>query len=320
MSGGLSSYPICNRARVLSLDRPFDSGYGASDFLGNEYPLISFCEQRGLDVTYVTDSALDEHPAVALRHKAILSLGHDETWSYSERQAVVAAKNKGVNIVFFGAAAVLRHVRLEASLLGPDRVEVDYRDAAADPLDGHGDPTQVTGNTFASPPTNLEPETLTGELYSGYLNGAAKVPFVVSDASAWPFKHTGLVNGSALPDVVMSDIDHLSDSDAMPRDIQVLGHSPVPLSLGYTNQGSWGSMTYSDMTYYTDQTSKAGVIDTGTVNWVFAMTYCRPTSPGCAAGRLQQITGNILRLFGQGPAGVSTPSVPNWRTLRPYGS
>jgi hypothetical protein len=317
---GSGTYPVCNRARVLSLDRPYNSGYGASDFLGNEYPLIAYCEEHGLDVTYVTDLTLDEHPAIALAHKAILSLGHDETWSYDERQAVVNAKTQGVNLIFFGAAAVLRHVRLEPSPLGPDRLEVDYRDSTADPLNGTGDPMQVTGNTFASPPTNLPPESLTGELYSGYLNGAANVPFVVADSTGWVFKGTGLKTGSQLPGVIMSDIDHISGSSLMPPNIQILGHSPIPLGLVYTNEGTWGGYTYSDMTYYTDPTSMAGVLDTGTVNWIYSMTSCTATTPGCAAAEVQKITGNMLWLFGQGPAGASTPSVANWQTVEPAGS
>ena len=317
---GSSTYPVCNRARIASLDRPFDTGYGASDFLSNEYPLIQYGERHGLDMTYVTDLTLTEHPELALVHKAILSLGHDETWSYIERQAVLNAKSQGVNLAFFGAAAVLRHVRLEASPLGPDRLVVDYRDASEDPLNGAGDPTQVTGNTFASPPTNLPPETLTGELYSGYLNGAASVPFVVTDATSWAFRGTGLKAGAQLAGVVMSDVDHLGDSALTPQNIQVLGHSPIPQALAYTNEGTWGGETYSDMTYYTDPVSRAGVLDTGTVNWINAMNPCPPAVSDCSARQVQAITGNVLRQFGQGPAGLTAPSVANWQTVVPAGS
>ena len=38
------SYPVCNRARVVSFDRPYDTGNGSSDFLTNEYPLVQLCE------------------------------------------------------------------------------------------------------------------------------------------------------------------------------------------------------------------------------------------------------------------------------------
>jgi hypothetical protein len=317
---GSDTYPVCNRARVLSLDRPFDTGYGASDFFGNEYPLIEYCEQHGLDVTYVTDITLDANPALALNHRALLSLGHDETWSYNERQGVVAAIQHGANVAFFGAAAVLRHVRMAPSPLGPERTEINYRDSSEDPLNGAGNPDDVTGNTFASPPTNLAPEQLTGELYSGYLNGAANVPFVVADAGGFAFKGTRLRDGDELPGVISSDFDHLSSAPPLYEDLQIFGHSPIPVGLAYTNQGDWLGTTYADMTYYTDPVSHGGVFDTGTVNWIHSMNSCSGQAPGCPAALVRKITGNILHLFGEGPSGVTTPSVANWQQTTPVGS
>ena len=110
--GQTSSYPPCNRARIVSLDRPFAEGNGASDFLQSEYPLLFFMEHHGLDVAYVTDITVSDHPSLLLRHRALLSLDHDETWTYSELQGALAARSSGVNIAFFGAAAIVRHTRL----------------------------------------------------------------------------------------------------------------------------------------------------------------------------------------------------------------
>jgi hypothetical protein len=288
--------------------------------LSNEYPLVEFCEEHGLDVTYVTDVTLDADPQLALHHKALMSLGHDEMWSLNERLAAQDAQAHGVNVVFFGAAAVLRHVRLQPSPLGPDREEVDYRDASADPLNGHGSSAEVTGNTWASPPTNWSEVPFVGESYSGYLTGSNNVPFVVYDASAWIFKGTGLSNGSKIPGVVLSDIDHLGPASSIPSDLEVLGHSPIPLWDIYTNQGTWGNNSYSDMTYYTDPQSRAGVIDTGTVNWINAMAPCPLSVSNCPSTLIRKITGNLLWLFGQGPAGAIVPSTANWQTVQPAGS
>ena len=41
---------------------------------------------------------------------------------------------------------MLRHVRTQPSPFGTDLELGDYRDSAADPLDGTGNPRQVTGN------------------------------------------------------------------------------------------------------------------------------------------------------------------------------
>ncbi len=84
--------------------------------------------------------------------------------------------------------------------------------------------------------------------------------------------------------------------------------------MGQTSLGA----PYSDMTYYTDPQTGAGVLDTGTNNWIPALLHDRGgcgTPAGCASAILWRITGNILRAFGQGPAGGSHPSVANWRQV-----
>jgi hypothetical protein len=74
----------------------------------------------------------------------------------------------------------------------------------------------------------------------------------------------------------------------------------------------------SDMTYYTGTSGGGGVIDTGTNHWIDAMggdqQGCHPGGV-CGSAVLDQITGNILRAFGQGPAGRTHPSVANWQQL-----
>ncbi len=293
------AYPPCNRARVDSFDRPYGYGDGAADFMANEYPLVSFAEQHGLDVTYATSADFEEHPDFLLQHAAVLSLGHDECWSLAERQAAQAAEAHGVNIVFFGASPMLRHVRLQASPLGPDREEVDYRDSAADPLNGKGDPRQVTGNTWASPPASWSEVPFVGASYTGYLQaGQPPVAFVVADAAAWLYKDTGLQVGSQVPGLLDSDFDQF-DPASSPRNVQILAHSPMPRNKVQTSIAS----PASDTTYYTDPASGAGVFDTGTVAWIPDLT----SSPV-----VEQMTGNLLELFGQGPAGRTQPSTANW--------
>jgi len=318
--GQTSSYPPCNRARIVSFDRPMQTGEGASDFLGDEYPLVRFMEQHGLDAAYVTDITVSEHPWIVARHKVYLSLGHDELWTTVEREAVERAVARGVNVAFLGAAPLVRHARLQPSPIGPDREEVDYRNPTEDPLRGSGRTRTVTGNTFATPPTNWPPTGFIGGEYSGYVaTSAAPLPFVVYDPSAWIFAGTGLKKGTQIPDVIRSDIQHVDPSSA-PSDLQVLGHSPIPLTSAYTNQGSWDGSTYSDMTYYTDPTSKAGIFESGTVSWISRLSICEPSPGPCPARDVAKMTGNLLHLFGTGPAGDVRPSVGNWEQVTPPGS
>ncbi len=97
-------YPLCSRARIVSFDRPYGYGEGAGDFLGSEYPFVRFVEEHGLDVTYVTDVTVEQHPKILRYHRVLLSLGHDECWSLGERRAAVAAEAGGINMVLFGAS------------------------------------------------------------------------------------------------------------------------------------------------------------------------------------------------------------------------
>jgi hypothetical protein len=310
-------YPLCSRARVVSFDRPYRAEHGSGNFLRLEYPLVRFAEKHGLDVTYTTDVAIAQHPRSLRHHRVLLSLGHDECWSLARRTAAVTAHDRGMNIVFFGGSPILRHVRLRSSPLGPGREEVDYRDARADPLDGKASPLQVTGNTWGSPPANWPESYFVGEMYAGFLEPGRLVSLVVTDASSWAYRGTGLRDGAAVPGVIGMDVDHFYAAMIHPVNVQVLAHSPIPPDMGQTDIGAF----YSDMTYYTDRHGRAGVLDTGTTNWIPALAHdrsgCgarrRPAGSHCASAVIQRITGNILRVFGAGPAGRLHPSIANWQ-------
>lgn len=307
-------YPLCSRARVVSFDRPYGYGQGAGDFVGNEYPLVRWMEKHGLDVSYATDVVVTEHPSFLLQQKTVLSLGHDECWDLRERDAIDAARQAGVNVVFFAASAILRHVRLEPSPLGADRQEVDYRNPAKDPLDGHGNPLEVTGNTWASPPASWPESPFVGESYGGFLEpGSPPAPLVVADAVPWLFGGTGLHDGSPVPGVLINDFDELGPAGTFPVDVQVLAHSPIPVGEVQTDLATSGGNAFSDVTYYTDPTSGAGVFDSGTNNWIPSLAACPAGGASCPASTLRRITGNLFHLFGQGPAGRLEPSQPNWQ-------
>ena len=69
------------------------------------------------------------------------------------------------------------------------------------------------------------------------------------------------------------------------------------------------------MTYWTDPASHAGIFDSGTTNWIPSSPRARATDSLCPALMVAKITGNLLALFGKGPAGRYEPSVANWQTI-----
>src|SRR5438270_5330963 len=213
-------------------------GDGSGDYLGNEFPLVSLVESLGLDVTYWTDVDLHQRGAQLLpRHRALLSLGHDEYWSRTMRDAATQGRDRGLNLAFFGANAIFRHIRFEPSRVGPDRHEVDYKRPREDPAFGRNN-KEVTSDWRAAPVS--EPEsTLIGNLYEC---NPVKADMVVTDDSSWVFAGTGLARGDRLHQIVGPEYDRYDPTAPGPKNVQILAHSPLRCGR---------KSSYSDMTYYT---------------------------------------------------------------------
>ncbi|MGI9032412.1 MAG: N,N-dimethylformamidase beta subunit family domain-containing protein [Acidimicrobiales bacterium] len=290
------------RSQVVSFDRPYQNDSGAGDFLGNELPLVSLVEKQGYDVTYWTDTDLHRRGARLADHKSMLSLGHDEYWSAEMRGAVERARDAGTNVAFLGANALFRAIRLEASPLGPDRHEVNYRTARDDPLTGV-DNSRVTVS-WREPPLDRPESTLVGDYYQC---NPVKADMVVADSSAWVFAGTGLAAGDKLRNVVGPEFDRYDPlAPRPPGPVQVLAHSPVRCG---------GEATFSDMTWYSAP-SGAGVFATGTNWWVSRLrTECLPSSDNCGDDNVRAITLNVLDAFAAGPAGRAHPSMSNLSRL-----
>ena len=284
--GGHSLY-AGPRSDVVSFDRPYALGDGSGDFLGNEQKLIKLVEEQGLDVSYTTDVDLHAHPELIIRHRVLVSLGHDEYWSTGMRDAVTAARDHGVNLLFLGANAVYRHIRLEPSPLGPNRQEVNYRMAATDPLHGV-DNAEVTVQ-WRDPPVSRPENTLLGEMYEC---NPVNTDFVVREPDAWVFAGTGLRAGAHLAHLVGSEYDHWSASAGGPP-VDDMARSPVVCR---------GRSSTSDFTYYV-AASGAGVIDTGTNLWV--PSILEPTQTGSVVAA---VTLTMLREAGLGPLGLTHPA------------
>lgn len=296
--GGPPSHPsFAQRARIVSFDRPYDHD-GASEFVGNELPLVWLAESKGLDVTYWTDVDLHRAPQLVLQHRVLVTLGHDEYWSTSMRAGAENARDHGVNLVFLGANAVFRHIRFEPSTLGPDRHVVDYKSASEDPTT---DKSEVTVDWRAPPLDHPESTLLGGE----YECNPVDADMVVLDASQWEFAGTGLRNGAHLPHLVGSEYDRYNPNLPGPKNVTVLTHSPVRCQR---------RPSYADMTYYTAP-SGAGVFDTGTSIWVANLTGPCPQGGCLHNDAVVTVTWNVLEAFGRGPAGLQHPSVSNAQQL-----
>ena len=299
--GGSGAGSFERRARVVSFDRPYARSGGAADFVGLELPLVAMVESLGLDVTYWTDVDLHARPELLTRHRALLSLGHDEYWTRAMRDGAERARDHGVNLAFLGANAVFRQIRLEPSALGAHRHQVSYKSATADPL-RRSNPAEVTVSWREAPVSRPE-SSLIGQQYEC---NPVRADMVIADGAAWVFAGTGLRTGDKLFGTIGEEYDRYNPNDPGPDNVQLLAHSPVRCG---------GRSSYADMTYYSAP-SGAGVFASGTNWWVTKLV------PACPAGgcphdpTVIRITRNLLGVFAAGPAGASYPSVANYDVVR----
>jgi hypothetical protein len=232
-------------------------------------------------------------PDRLLRHTVAISTAHDEYWTKVMRDGFQSARDKGVNLIFFGANAMYRQVRLQPSPHGPLRREVCYKSASEDPI-AHTDPSLTTVN-WRDSPVGLPEASIIGIEYDG--QGFADLE--VNNPDGWIWDSTGVGHGQKFKGVVGPEFDKVFSSS--PGNVEVFARSAITDKSG---RDSW-----ADVAYYSAP-SGAGVFSTGTIGWISRL------SPGDITGvpvepQLYHATMNVLRLFGAGSAGTAKPSVGN---------
>ncbi len=284
-----------------------------------EYPMVHWLESQGYDVSYAT--TLDTHRSgetgarnALLDHKIFVVTGHSEYWTQEMRDAITAARDKGVHLAFFSANTDYWRVRLESDPVtnAPDSVMVVYKTIES----GSSDPTGFSTSTWRDPNGPNNPEnSLTGSEYIGD-NDATYFPLRISaDQTTDPlFRHTGLDQMPAGTyanfgrQVVGWEWDAAVDNGHAPNGLKVLASSPTyGFLLGANNPGNVASgnlgLGAANTTRYTSP-SGAIVFSTGTILWAWGLGAqgVLVTPPDRT---IQQMTVNILADMGAQP---TTPS------------
>jgi hypothetical protein len=273
------------RAVKVSFDRPY-AGMGIGGFFAFEVELVRWLERSGYDVTYTT--SIDTHVnGAALRNsKAFLSPAHDEYWSKEMFDAAEAARDAGVSLAFFGADADSGQVRLEPSAAGiANRVVVDYRNPALDPVQG---PT--TSSAWRYPPINRPEQTLRGVQFTADVPWGKNADYVVTNSSHWAYAGTGFKDGDIVPGIVGYEMDRYMSNYPPPNsaDWTLLSRSPFTNAAGPDNANS---------SIYRAP-SGAWVFSSGTMSWSWALDNFDHL---LADARIQRTTANILGAFLSGP-------------------
>jgi len=274
-----------NKATKVSFNRPYfgEQTSGASEFFYWEAGMVRWLESQGYDVSYATNVDVDRDPNLLVPHKAFLSVGHDEYWSWSMRDHVESARDRGVNLGFFSGNASYWQVRLEPSVVGgqPARTLVGYKERwAEDPIT----PDYLKTTQFRLAPVNRPEDAMIGVRFVTQ----ARTALVVEDASHWVFSGTGVKNGDQLTKddgstFIGYEVDAMGPSS--PGNAQRLAHSPVTPAAAY----------FADITTYRAP-SGATVFATGSIGW-------SQTIP-----QVVQMTRNVLARFTTGAFADTTPT------------
>jgi hypothetical protein len=272
--GGKSLYPSGSTGGVaatkVSFNRPFI--VGPFDW---EYQAVRFLEREGYDVSYTTDVDTHRAPAELLKHKLVISLGHDEYWTKEMRDAFEAARDGGVNLAFLGGNDAYWQMRYEDG----ERTIVEYRSASLDP---EPDPSLKTVRFRDLVPARPEC-TLLGVQFQGGLRASGDPPrdYSVVGASLsdpW-FSATGFTPSSTLSDLVGYEWDAIQAGCTTP---------PLTVFFHYT-----GSPSNADATRYI-AASGARVFAAGSMQFSWALDDWSGHDPPADA-RVQQFMRNAIQ-------------------------
>lgn len=272
--GGANTYRgpggFSTRARAVSFDRPQSKTLGASKFLGYELPLIRRAEALGIPISYLADTDIATDPSIIDGATTLVFGGHIEYWTQAERDAVMAARDNGTNLIFFGANTAYWRARLTKSPLGSGRTLTVYKSAASDP-----DKKQPT-ILFRS--TGQAESDLTGGTYRCF---PAVGDFTVTNASHWIFAGTGARNGSTYDSILGPEVDGASASTP---NLKVIASSFTRCGKKTKTYASFSIMTHA---------SGARTVNVGTMGW--ALRGFKATTSQRTRDFVQQVTDNLLK-------------------------
>lgn len=293
-------------ARKVSFNRPYRrqafADTGSGQLFTYELNFIRFVEREGRDVGYLTNLDVHANPALLLRARAFLAVGHDEYWTYAMREGVQQARAAGVHLGFFSANQTYWQIRLEPGRDGtPLRTIAGYKDFARneDPMALDADRSndryitarwRELGPVFGVSDPVAQPENaLVGVMYHG---DPVQGDVVVSNPTHWVFAGTGAVAGTRLRGLLGYETDAVADNGYSPAGLVTVGASPDPFGV-------------SHMATYT-AASGAVVFATGTIQWSWGLDDWG--GRGFVDGIAQQATRNVLDRFASGglapPAGL----------------
>ena len=306
----------------VSYNRPMDIS-GNNGIFGSEYSMIEWLERNGYDVSYVSSIDVSTNPSWLLNHKVFMSDGHDEYWDQAQWNAVVAARDAGVNLAFFSGNDVFWRTNLEPSIADgtANRTIDEYKMTKMEfnPPDGIADPSGTWTGTWMDPAGagiggDSDQNQLTGTQFTvnGYREDSLTVSYPYSLDRFWRYTSVASLGPgqsyTMQPGTLGYEWDSDVDNAVRPSGEIDLSSTTVPITNGtlledYGNNYGNGTAT-NNMTLYRDPTSHALVFSSGTVQWSWGLADVHSDVNNVVTTEdpvMQQATANLLADMGVQP-------------------
>ncbi len=276
------------RAHAVSFNRPYAGEFGLGDLLSYEFHMLRFLESQNYDVTYTTNVETHSQGELLRLHKAFLSVGHDEYWTWQMRDQVETARNLRVNVGFFGSNACYWQIRYEPSPITnePRRTIICFKEEGPDPASHSRSSRHLTTVKFRTNIVGRPEETLIGQMWETW---PAEGDVVITAPDCWVFDGAGLKAGDHLTGLLGYEVDRMWDRS--PEGTYRIARSPY---------NYYGETRYSDMTVYQAQ-SGAMVTATGTMQWSWGLSNVQIAGVSYECDPAKIATKNILERFGALP-------------------
>jgi hypothetical protein len=166
-----------------------------------ERPFVAWAEREGFAIDVAVSQDLDRHPEVLDGHRLLVSVGHDEYWSWGMRDTMEAFLADGGNAAFFSGNTCWWQIRFDED----HRAMTCFKYLAGeDPVLGTPDERTLTG-AWSDRRIGRPEAAMTGLSFSrgGYSRYGLGVPrasgaYTVWRPDHWAFEGTDLRYGDAL--------------------------------------------------------------------------------------------------------------------------
>jgi hypothetical protein len=220
---------------------------GGAGWWNWERPFVRWAEANGYAIDVAVSQDLERHPEILDGHRLLLSIGHDEYWSWGMRDTVDGFVGGGGNAAIFSGNTCFWQVRFDED--HRTMTCFKYR-ADEDPVLGTGAERFLTGpwsdRRVGRPETSTIGLTFTRGGYSRYGLGVPRASgaYTVWRPEHWAFEGTDLRYGDALglaDTIVAYEVDGVelatdgdglpipTHADGSPETLEVLATAPARL-------------------------------------------------------------------------------------------